>query len=400
MELFLQFGYGMMDHCCTLIKEWGSGTVILSPRDLKPDQLEKVANKITSFCGSVLLDSQFYVPYKDHEKLKSHTYWPNEYASRDFWSGYELKQLLTDLLSLNQKLGCVNFVLPGLYAEAIDDDWLFRQSEVIKVAQELEINCSELIATVALSAEATRNVDQIHELLENAQDWNVSSIYLICEHPKFQYLVDDPLWLANVLDLIAGFRINGKKVIVGYCNHQMLIAGCASATAIASGTWQSVRSFTTEKFQQLPFKQQSRPPVWYYCPESLSEFQLEYMDLAARQGVLSDMEPLEGLRSNYTDILFGSALPSSTGFGEKEAFRHYLSSLRSQAIISRQDSFNDSVALHETLLNSAEKLLQKLNAAGISSDRSFEKIINTNRGSLKVLENTFGSTLRRYWNRI
>jgi hypothetical protein len=39
MELFLQFGFGMMEHCRVLVDEWGGGTVILSPRDLNETQL-------------------------------------------------------------------------------------------------------------------------------------------------------------------------------------------------------------------------------------------------------------------------------------------------------------------------------------------------------------------------
>ncbi|MBG1263738.1 hypothetical protein [Nostoc commune] len=401
MELFLQFGHGMMEHCYNLIQDWGSGTVILSPRDLKPEQLQTFANKINNLGGSILLDSQFYLPYGDHEKLQSHTYWPKTYTSVDFWSGSGLKELLTKVLILNRQLKCINFILPGLYAETIDDDWLIRQSDVVKTAQELEHNPLELIATVALSADATRNVDQIHELLENAKGWSVSGIYLICEHPKSQYLVDDPLWLANVLDLIAGFRLSGKKVIVGYCSHQMLIAGCASANAIASGTFLNVRSFTPVKFQApLPgdIKQKS---IWYYCPQALSEFTLPYLDLAHRQGVLSDMKSSEIISGKYANILFGSVLPNSTGFGEREAFRHYLQSLRSQTLVSRQNSFNDSITLHENLLNSAEQLLQKLSEAGINTrERGFEKAINANRGALKFLENTYSSILKRYWNKI
>ena len=46
MEFYLQFGYGMMEHCRHLIKSWGRGSVILSPRDLEEQQLEKFASEI------------------------------------------------------------------------------------------------------------------------------------------------------------------------------------------------------------------------------------------------------------------------------------------------------------------------------------------------------------------
>jgi hypothetical protein len=57
MRLYLQFGWGTMDHSRSLISEWGGGTVILSPRDLKDDQLSrfsKAVNRIPN--GAVMLD--------------------------------------------------------------------------------------------------------------------------------------------------------------------------------------------------------------------------------------------------------------------------------------------------------------------------------------------------------
>ncbi len=42
MNLYLQLGHGMMEHCRHLISRWGGGTVILSPRDLSPDQLPSI----------------------------------------------------------------------------------------------------------------------------------------------------------------------------------------------------------------------------------------------------------------------------------------------------------------------------------------------------------------------
>ena len=44
MDLHLQFGYGMMDHCRHLVKSWSGGTVILSPRDLERKQLVKLSD--------------------------------------------------------------------------------------------------------------------------------------------------------------------------------------------------------------------------------------------------------------------------------------------------------------------------------------------------------------------
>src|SRR5215217_5776435 len=79
MELYLQFGYGMMQHCRHLIADWGGGTVVLSPRDMSDRQLRTLSSEITDLPGGrVLLDPQFYLPHADHERLRSHDYWPTD----------------------------------------------------------------------------------------------------------------------------------------------------------------------------------------------------------------------------------------------------------------------------------------------------------------------------------
>jgi hypothetical protein len=50
-------------------------------------QLSKIADDVCKLGGRVFLDPQFYLPYSDHERLRSHDYWPNLYESGGFWAG-------------------------------------------------------------------------------------------------------------------------------------------------------------------------------------------------------------------------------------------------------------------------------------------------------------------------
>ncbi len=138
-------------------------------------------------------------------------------------------------------------MLPGLFASAVDDDWAETQRAVLEEARVGNDNAS-LISTIAISADAVKNANQIADLIERAETWNAPAYYVVCEHPNGQYLVDDPNWVANVLDLCAGLRLLGSQVILGYCTHQMLAANAAGVNAIGSGTWMNVRSFPPEKF--------------------------------------------------------------------------------------------------------------------------------------------------------
>jgi hypothetical protein len=401
MEMFLQFGYGMMDHCRTLICEWGGGTVILSPRDLKPNQLLTLASSVRASGGKVLLDPQFFLPYADHERLVSHDYSPKGYDSGGFWSGTELNILLTKLRDLNNQLGCERMILPGLFAAPADGDWLDRQHDVLDEADGLGIEPQTRIATVALGADVVRNLDSVHEILDETACWKVGGVYLVCEHPSGSYLVEDPIWLANVLDMTAGFRLRKWDAIIGYCNHQMLIAGCSSATAIASGTWMNVRSFPPDKFRAQYDEEIKKRTTWYYCPHSLSEFKIPFLDIAMQQGVLMPMRTDAAMGSTYSDILFTGPQPSTIQFTEQAAFRHYLHCLRHQAMQARRPTFDQTLTAHEQLLNDAETILQQLHGVGVTGGRrDFEDMIDVNRAALGVLRSNRGPMLRRRWNAI
>jgi hypothetical protein len=397
MELYLQFGYGMMEHCRSLIRDWEGGSVILSPRDLNSKQLQSLPSEICDAGGSVLLDPQFYLPYADHERLVSHDYWPNEYESGGFWTGHEVGSLLKKLQKLNGELGCSHLILPGVHAAAVDDDWLMRQQTIIDEAVRLGIEEPTMIVTVALSADAVKNIQQIHTLLEAARTWSVGSVYLVCEHPK-DYLVDDPIWVSNTIEVCAGFRLQGKRVILGYCNHQMLIAASASANAIASGTWMNVRSFPPAKFRTQYEEDIKKRTTWYYCPQALSEFKIPFLDVALQQGVLNRMVPDPSLGSSHADILFQGPQPSTVDFTEKAAFRHYLQCLRIQVSRARHSTFDDTVAEHERQLAVANDLLTDLHSRGVSGgNRDFKECIEANTAAIRVLQTNRSPMLRRKW---
>src|SRR5262249_17892737 len=161
--------------------------------------------------------------------------------------------------------------------------------------------------------------------------------------PNGQYLVDDANWVANVIDLAAGLRLTGAHVLLGYCNHQMLIAGAVKVNAIASGTWMNVRSFPPEKFQTDYDEEIKQRGTWYYCPQALSEYKTPFLDIARRMGVLNTMAPPAQFDGGYVANLFSGAQPSTVGFNEPPAFRHYLHALRMQADSMRATSFDEAV---------------------------------------------------------
>lgn len=401
MELYLQFGFGMMEHCRHLLTEWGGGTVILSPRDLNNKQLRSLAAVVAGIDGGkTLLDPQFYVPYGDHDRLCSHEFWPDDFASGSFFQGPEMESLVRRIVELNRALNTEAIILPGMLANPVDDLWLAHHESFLTTARDLDGDM-KLYATVALGADTARDREQVTTLLEAVTRWGADGYYVVCEHPKGDYLVQDPIWLAHVLDLTAGLRLAGAQVILGYCNHQMLLAQIAGANAICSGTWMNVRSFPLDKFSKDYEEEIRRRATWYYCPQALSEYKVPFLDVAYEQGVRALMKPSPDLDGGYVDLLFSDVQPSSVRFSEQAAFRHYLHALRGQVRTLDASGYDEARQLHEQTLNDAEDLLHTLRSNGVlGANRDFTDSLDVNRAALSVLDSQRGPVLRRRWTSI
>ncbi|NLN72539.1 MAG: hypothetical protein GX137_07150 [Thermoplasmatales archaeon] len=397
MDLYFQFGHGMMDLCRNLIRAWESGTVILSPRDLNGEQILRFANDIKRINGRLLLDPQLYEPRANHHRLTQHDYWPVDYDTNIFLGGLGLRNLLVGLRKLNDAAQTDAYIIPGLYCDRFDDDWLTFQQSIIDESSNV-FNGKPQLATICLSGETLRNEEQIEMLLNCSESWDVEGYYVVPERPHGQYLVDDPLWLTNLLVLCSGLKLQKRQVIVGYCNHQMLCLASANVDALASGTWLNVRTFSTAKFIEAADDNKSRRAKWYYCPHALSEFKLAFLDMGHRAGIIETMRPDPAIGSNYADILFTGALPTSTNYSETESFRHYLQCLHTQCLNARGDSFRKTIDNHNLILTTAEGFLNQFHECGVrGQDRDFANYIDVNRSAIAGLVRSRGFVLDRQW---
>lgn len=396
MRFLLQFGYGMMSLSEELLGQWGGGGVILSPRDLNPKQLTTFAKGIRSKANELYLDPQFYLPNEEHQRLKEHDYWPGAYASGHFWSGPDLDLLLRKLIQLNLQLGTDALFLPGLYTSVVDDDWLERINLVQAVSAKLAPQFPSYV-TLALSSHALRTPTSIHAILDETSGWSARGVYLVLEHPENSYLVDDVAWLSNALDLIAGLRLKGLDVILGYSNQQMLLASAAGCRAIASGTWMNVRAFPPGKFEE-PTDQIKRKKTWYYAPSTLSEFGLPYLDLAHGRGLLNHFAPVHCGCGPVTGMLAGKLQPTAVGLPERASFQHYLTELRGQWLSIRQPSFPATLDALRSSLQQARLDTSALSKFGISGEqRDYGPVVAPSENALKFLESTRGPILMRKW---
>lgn len=399
MKLFLQFGHGMMEHTAKLLEEWGDGGVILSPRDLDATKLAKMAKRLEGRGTELLLDPQCFVRDADHYRLVEHAYFKafKQCSTASIVSGGGSKTIIDGLAALNEALGTTQFIVPGLLATEVSDDW-FAFHEPLLSAAATRLPTMQRLATIALSAEAAADEAQIEAIVERAAAWPVQGFYVVAETPNGGYLIDSPTWLANLLILASGLKLHGRAVIVGYGNHQLLAVAAANADGMAAGTWLNVRALDVDKFYTPDEDEVSRRAVWYYCAQALTEYKIPFLDIAQRNGVLDAMRPPASLGSTYAEPLFSGAAPMAVNWPEPSAFRHYLTSLRGQARQLTQGGFNDALAAQERLLDGARKLLPRLRKAGVlSSDRDFTPCLDVNAAALVTLDSARGHLLRRTW---
>lgn len=401
MELYLQFGYGMKKNTIELADKWGGTTVILSPRDIEPKSLESWCKEFQKHNIKLLFDPQCYYPHSNHKKLDKYGYHTLvNYTNLGTDGNEETEEdLLRKVKYYNDISNTYEYILPGIIVQNLDDEW-FRKNEVlIKKSKEILYD-KQRIMTIALSKNSLMfNNEIVEKIIEKTEEWEVDGYYIVSEHPENKYLVDDAVWLTNLLDLCAGLKLQGKKVILGYASHQFLCCAATKIDAIASGSWLNVRMFKnkfTDEDDQI-----ARRNIWYYYPQALSEYKLTFLDLAFNNNVLNRMKPDSNLNDDYVEVLFNGALPTSTSFKEPDAFKHYLNSLKYQIENLTKKTYKETLSAQEILLETAERNIEFNRKNGIyAQDRDFRDCVDINLAALQILNKNRGFVLEREWNNI
>lgn len=395
MELIIQMGHNMRKLALEHLEDFGNGTVIISPMNILPKSIKTFSDDVHKRKGNILIDPQLYYPRKFQKNLAQYSYWPQE--NYTVLESGQFNKVVQELAVLNRNMSAQAFLLPSLITKKVDLLWNKVQKSVIENAKKYAPDMRR-IHTIALSSDVVNDEVQVEKVIAFVEEWDVDGIYIVCEHPERYYLVDQPLWVSNLLSLVAGIKRQKKKVIVGYASHQLLCMALAKCDAIASGHFLNLRWFQPEHFETIEGSPISRRAVWYYCPQALSEFKVPFLDIAKRMGLLDRIAPPETMKNQYSEMLFGGGLPSSTGFSEKEAFRHYLCCLRKQCQSSVRSTYKETMDAHLIMLKTAEQLLTGLGAKGIKGqDRDFTEILDVNRAAVSAFDMAYRFSLSQEW---
>lgn len=398
MELYFQFGYGMKKIVTDLSEDWGGATAILSPRDISPDQLKKWKKDFEKANVKTLFDPQLYFPKSQHKGLQKYDYMDSSLVTKMESDTSKEETVIKSILKYNEMAGCSEFIIPSVMFQ-YDQQWMERwKKHSVKwiSATKKYVQNRMIYMTLALpDMFLLQKEEEIERLIAEIETLDVEGYYIIAYPPKNQYLVDTPMWLSNLMQICASLKLYGKKVIMGYGNHQLLCLSATGIDAMATGTYLNVRRFSN-KFQED--SSSKRKSVWYYYPAALSEYKIGFLDTAYAADVLQQMKPSNDMDNGYVDLLFTGAQPSSTAFKETMAFKHYLNCVRVQMKNVSKKTFKETVTAHEVMLENALRRIEYMEKQGVyAQGRSFKDMVDVNRSALQRLNKIRGFQLKQEW---
>ena len=379
-----------------LLKEWNGGNVILNPRVLKKEQLINCSKIYKKNNARILFDPHCYIPRSDKHILKGQDYWFDNDYSTDIYSNIsKINEFVKKVKKYNDDMNTDAYIFPSIICSKVDDIWFEIQKNWVKVCNEV-MNNKKRYATLCITSKILQDEMQLEKIIAEIENWDVDGFYIIPEHPKGEYLVEEPLWISNLLNLCATLKLRDKEIIVSYTNHQLYLLSIANVDGLATGNYMNVRAFDSNNL--FNSEETKRKSTWYYCPNSLSEYKRPFLDIAYQAKELDLLKPNNPLEQKYSDILFKGAQPSSTNFNETMAFKHYINSFKYQVDNLKRKTYEETFAIQEMLLNKAEQYAEKLRRIGIRGQkRDFYEIIDVNRAAMTVFNSQMGFNMKMGW---
>lgn len=396
MKLYLQMGHGMQAMAEELIKDWGSGNIILSPVNIAQKYLLPFVNRIANAGGRVLFDPQMFCHREANENLKEYTYWPEDGVSITTDTNHFT---FRELLKINKDINSKYIILPGVEMNANDVEYGLKWARD-GVQYFTAKTDKPVLATLCLSSDILRNASAIETFVEALRGIPADGFYVVPQPYKNQYLVTDHMWMIGLLKLLTCLKLAKKTVIVGYSNHQGLIYALANVDGIASGSFMNTRSYNPGRFKARTGDDFRRRSNWYYLPSAFSEYQIPMLDVAQYNQILDRFKPKKEFENKYSAMLFAGAQPTSTNYRERNSFRHYLHCLRLQCEILTKPTYLETFDLYDFMLSSADAQIKEFKKFGMTgSSRDFAPALETNQVSMLTNERDYGFKLRMDWEK-
>lgn len=400
MQCGIQLGHGMRSYTEELVSAWGHAMVMLGPRNFDsrgmnaPDKLVAFSKTISKNGACTFVDPQLFSCKAPQKHLAS---FPHCSACQQDLSQH-YREVVKELATLNAAACTQALILPSNTTDVVDDKWRTLQESMVSAAA--EFTDQDVYITVALTSSALRTEASINTIANLAEKLPIKGVYLVCEHPRGDYLTNDALWLLNLMLMAAAIRLSGKEVFVGYASHQQLSLVVSKCTAIFSGTYLNMRHFATENFEADDSSGPNKHVRWYYAPNLLSEYRTVTLDIAKQRGMLDAMRtPFK--ESRYAELLFSGDMPSGTAYKDRDSFLHYLDSLHKQCSFFSRQTFQDSFDAYLSFLQTAGRAVEGLHREGIyDRRRSYLDALDASESAVLAFGSEMGFQMSMSWDEL
>ncbi|MCL5406431.1 MAG: hypothetical protein M1398_06905 [Deltaproteobacteria bacterium] len=362
MRFFIQMGHGMMAMNRELIEKFNDGQksgVIIWPRTLTQDQIERHASEVRGLRASLLFDSCFYLPYTSRLKILDLPYWRGfDFNTTDF-TGEDGIEFCRHVVEYQvDRLQVTEVLLPGRYTNVRNDDWLEMHANFAQAASDMGLGIP-IYSTVALGPDLISDAASFDAIINEVVDYPVDGIYCLYHSPSFLY--DSDLFFMNLLSGFLSLSLANKQIILGYANQQDLLFAAAGVETIATGNYRNVRAFDPAIFDEEEDSQRQKA-TWYYDGQSLCEFRPQQLGLAYQR---LGMRGFFGPESQYSRSLLQSPNPASVRWPEPMAFKHYITVLRDQWLSFERRMRRERLELVQQLHQSAQRYISQYEGRGM-----------------------------------
>ncbi len=403
MEFGLQMGHGMQSLAEEFLEgQKSANQLILSPRNFGktkavsgPDRMIAYAKgSVSEVAGGILLDPQLFSDKNATASLREFPHW--KVCSGSLWD--KPYAVLEEVANLNEACLTSMFIIPSNTVETVNREYLDRMGEYAASARKFSGGRKTLM-TLSFGQDVLKGENSIDMLLNAFEDWDVDGFYVVSEHPRDKYLVDQPLWLYNYLVLIAGIKRIGKLAYAGYGSHQLLLLALAGCDCLFSGNYLNVRRFEKSTFEDKG-EGISQRACWYYAPQALSEFKVNTLDLAKRMGALDVLRTPFG-DEEYVGALFRGALPSDTAYNERASFLHYLICMNQQCKVLSRGSYEETYSALLGYFNTAQYIIDGLMDRGINDRaRNYADALPAASQAVAAFNANWGFQMSQVWSEI
>lgn len=366
MKFYLQQGYGMMalnEECAQANENCG---FILSPRSLNKrqsiDRISEHAKKLQKKGSEVLFDPQFYQPRTNLEKITQFPYFDDSaFLTQDFVGDGAKKMALSAIKYQELDLNVDSYIIPGIYTNSIDEDWLEIFDNLLVGSLSSSYNKKEYYQTISLGPDAVLSPN-FDDFIGQCVLSPVNGFYVVLKEPEDNYLIQDSLYLYRLLDAFLSLKLANKKVILGYANQQDLMFAGAGIDGLATGNYQNVRKFDPSIFIDSNEEDIKRKGKWYFDGKTLSEYKLQQLDLAFSRGLKDKFGPI----NDFNKILFEVDRPSTIAikWTEKLSFRNYFQYMEDMCRLIEKKEKNERMNMMYEFFKEIESHVNNLASAG------------------------------------